>query len=583
MSRVAAMRDRPETLAALLVERAQERGGQVAFGYLDDGEGYVSTLRFGELDSHARRIATVLTASIAPGGRVVLVYPPGLEFIAGIFGAWYAGLVPVPIYPPNPAAPAPGLARLMQVVSDCRAEAVLTTAALHRLLALDGSPSGLRDLPWVSTDVDDCVTADPADWRAPMITRDGTALIQYTSGSTSAPKGAVLTHGNLLANQRAINACFAREHDMVGFGWLPMYHDMGLIGDVLHPIYLGRPCYLMSPMHFLQKPVRWLRAIQRFGATYSGGPNFSYELCVRRISEDECEGLDLSSWQVAFCGAEPIRPSTLRNFAQRFAGHGFEPKSLYPCYGLAESSLLVTGARSGAGWHSRWVDKEKLSRGWAIPVAADNDTAVEVISSGYAAPDTVVAVAELNHNVESAEGEIGEIWISGPSVARGYWGQPELTKDAFNRALPGRDETFLRTADLGFKIGDELFVTGRVKDMIIVNGRNIFAQDVESTVQDADPRLRAGCGAAFAVESEETEAIAVVQETGEHDPDQLKQLAKVIRRSVVEAHQVDPAVIVLTAPKSLPKTTSGKIRRSAARTALLTNSLPMLAQFEPER
>jgi acyl-CoA synthetase (AMP-forming)/AMP-acid ligase II len=577
------MPEMPQTLVQMLGDRAQELGEQVAFGYLPDGEGELTTTSYVELDSQARRIATVLAGRIAPGGRVVLVYPPDLDFIAGIFGALYAGLIPVPIYPPNPAAPEAGAAHLRTVVADCSAEAVLTTELLNTAAAsLPGLPGDGSGLPWIPTDGYDCRTADPGDWRDPGIGADSLALIQYTSGSTAAPRGAVLTHGNLLANQVAIDRSFARPQGMVGVGWLPTYHDMGLIGNLFHPAYLGRPCYLMSPMHFLQKPVRWLRAIERFGGTYSGGPNFGYELCLRRISAEETIGLDLSSWQVAFCGAEPIMPGTVHRFTERFAPHGFRPGTFYPCYGLAESALLVTGAVSGAGARMTWIDREKLGGGAAIAVDQDAPGAVQVVSSGRPPAGTTLAVVDPESRCRRPDGEVGEIWVSGRSVAQGYWRRPDLTEQTFGPQLPGADGTFLRTGDLGFLLDGELYVTGRIKDLIIVRGRNIYPQDIELAVQQADPRLRPGCGAVFGVEKDGVESVVVVQETGEQDTAELEWLARAARRAVAERHQVELRAIALLPPRSLPKTTSGKIRRSASRTAFLERSLPVLAQFGSE-
>lgn len=574
------MRDAPRTLVSMLRDQAQCLGDRVAFGYMSDGEGDVATVSYGELDSQARRIATLLSGRMAPGARVVLVYPPGLDFVAGFFGALYAGLVPVPIYPPNPAVPAAGVAHLRNVAQDCSPEAVLTTALLEPMATmLPDLRAYNRPLPWIATDDRQWLTADPDDWREPIIDRGAAALIQYTSGSTTTPKGVVLTHYNVLANQQAIDVSFAQPQGMVGVGWLPLYHDMGLIGNVLHPIYLGRPCYLMSPMHFLQKPVRWLQAIERFGASYSGGPNFAYELCLRRVSEEQSGALDLTSWQVAFCGAEPVMPGTVHRFTERFARNGFRPSSFYPCYGLAESSLLVTGAVSGTGARIEWLDKEKFELGVALPVEHGATDAVQLVSCGCPPAGTIVVVADPDSGVEHPEGKVGEVWVSGPSVARGYWRRPELTERTFGAQLPGRDGAFVRTGDLGFKLGDELFITGRIKDIMIIRGRNVYPQDIELAVQHADPRLRPGCGAAFAIKVDNAESVAVAQETGEQKPLELKLLAKAMRKSVLEVHQIELAAILLTSPGSLPKTTSGKIRRAAARAAFLDRSLPVLAQF----
>lgn len=572
------MPELPQTLVQMLLDQVDDQGDQIAFGFLPDGEGDVITLSYGELDSLARQIAVVLADRIAPGGRVVLMYPPGLDFIAGIFGALYAGLVPVPIYPPNPASPAAGAAHLSRVAQDCSAEAVLTTGLLASMASVltDLAANG-HLVPWLATDTEECLGADAADWCDPGI-REGTlALIQYTSGSTAAPKGVALKHANVIANQAAIRQSFG-DIGVVGMNWLPPYHDMGLTGCLFHAMYRGGTSYVMSPMHFLQKPVRWLRAIQRFGATVAGGPNFGYELCVRRVSDEQKIGLDLSSWRVAFCGAEPIRAETLQRFSTRFAEHGFRTGTLTTCYGLAEATLLVTGASAGHDARTTWIDKDKLAAGVAVAVPDGAPGAIQLVSSGTTRAGNTVVIVDPASERELPAGEVGEIWVSGPSVALGYWRRPELNEMIFGARLPTRDGVFLRTGDLGLMLGEELYVAGRIKDLIIVGGRNIYPQDIELAVQEADSRLRAGCGAAFGITVEQVESVAIVQETSEENPSELELLMKKARRSVLEAHQIDLATIVLIPARSLPKTTSGKIRRAAVRTAFLEQSLPMLAQ-----
>ncbi|CAM4079316.1 Putative fatty-acid--CoA ligase fadD21 [Mycobacterium basiliense] len=570
----------PQNLARMLSDQVDSQSDQVAFGYLADGEDDLITLSYGELDSRARQIAVVLSDRIAPGGRVVLMCPPDLNFVAGLFGTLYAGLIPVPIYPPNPAAPEAYGARLADVVQDCSAEAVLTTALLKSMQTMVLDPAvSRRAVPWLATDDEDCLDADPADWTDPQIPSNAAALIQYTSGSTAAPKGVVLTHANFLANQVAIRQTFGIPEGPVAMNWLPPYHDMGLSGSLFAPIYRGGCGYLMSPMHFLQKPVRWLRAIDRVSATHSSSPNFGFELCLRRVSDEQKVGLDLSSWQVAFCGAEPVMADTARRFTQRFAEHGFRRGTFSPCYGLAEASLLVTGAVRELGPRTTWIDREKLAHGIAVVVDEGQPQAVQVVSSGRAPTDSTVAVVDQASGQELPSGQVGEIWVSGPSVAHGYWRRPELTETTFGARLPARDDGFLRTGDLGFKLGDELYVTGRIKDIIIIAGRNIYPQDIELAVQRADTRLRPGCGAAFGIVVDEAESIAIVQETAEEDRSELDLLVKAARKAVLEAHQIDPAAVVLTPARSLPKTTSGKLRRAAIRTAFLDGSLPVVAQL----
>jgi len=354
---------------------------------------------------------------------------------------------------------------------------------------------------------------------------------------------------------------------------------MGLIGCVMHPLYVGAAAYLMSPLDFLQRPVRWLAAISRHGGTCGGGPNFCYELCLRRISEEERSGLDLSSWEVAFSGAEPVRARTIRRFTETFAGSGFAPSAWLPCYGLAEASLFVAGAPARHGARLLRVDRAELALGRAVPVPEHGTGAVEIVSSGVASPGDRVCIVGAGTARPVEPGGVGEIWVRGDGVASGYWNRDAETGETFGHRLEGETGSFLRTGDLGFVHAGELFVTGRSRELIIVRGRNVHPQDVEDAAQTADPRLRPGCGAAFALEAADEEVVVLVQETAVTDGQELERLLELVRERVLESQHVALAAVVLVGPRSVPKTSSGKLQRAACRQAFLAGEVALLAEW----
>jgi acyl-CoA synthetase (AMP-forming)/AMP-acid ligase II len=567
-----------ETLGGLLLEVAAEKPDSIAFGFLADGEDELVELTYAELARQARRVAALLADRLAPGGRAVLVYPPGLEFITAFFGCQLAGVVAVPAYPPAPPGMDASTLRLRRIACDAGAEAVLTTTGY--LAFRDATPelASAVKVPWLVTD--SRRSGDPGSCPVPGADPGALAMLQYTSGSTADPKGVALRHANLMANQRAIQRAMDSSDRTVGVSWLPMYHDMGLIGFVLHPLFLGIPSYLMSPVHFLERPARWLRAISRFRATISGAPNFAYELCVKRITEPEEAGLDLSSWRTAFTGSEYVRAAPLRRFAERFAGRGMRASALYPCYGLAEASLLVTGSAPDAGLRTVLLDGQALGHGTAAPSGADHPRRVEVVSSGRPPEGHEVVIVGPEPEGPLPAGRVGEIWVRGPSVAGGYWNRPGETTSAFRATLPGRGpEQFLRTGDLGFLLDGELYVTGRAKEVMVVRGRNVYPQDVEVAAQQADSRARAGCGAAFAIEADGAEEVALVQEVSVSGDQELQEITRKIRQAVSEAQALRLAAIVLVPPRTLPRTSSGKLKRMACRAEYLDGEISPLAEW----
>ena len=557
MSESAESRDRSQSLVALLRRQAAQRPDR-GYTWLAQGEEVADRLSYSGLDRHARAIAAALMAAVPPGERVLLLYPPGLEFVAAFFGCLYAGVIAVPAYPPRSRRPDP---RLRGIAADCRPRAVLTTAALlTRREALAAQVPELATAVWIET-ADQTDRTDPTDWTDRSAPGSGDiAFLQYTSGSTGTPKGVIVTHANLLDNLERIRRAFGQTAESVVVGWLPLFHDMGLIGNVLQPCYVGSDCVLMPPAAFLQRPARWLEAIQRFGGTTSGGPNFAYDLCIRSVGPEAREQLDLSSWTVAFNGAEPVRRATLDRFAEAFAPCGFRRAAFVPCYGLAEATLLVTAAQG-------------ISDG-------------SPVSCGALPDGQEVRVVEPASGRAVAGEEVGEIWVAGPSVAAGYWNRPEQTRETFGAMLSDGDGgkgPFLRTGDLGFVQDGELFVTGRLKDLIILRGRNLYPQDLELTAEQAHPSVRPGSSAAFSLDGNDEnnengeERLVLISEVDRHAGD-LATIAEAVRRAVTEEHGVAVADVVLIRLGTIPKTSSGKIRRREGRERYLAGSLDVLHQ-----
>ncbi|MEO6196031.1 MAG: amino acid adenylation domain-containing protein [Thermoanaerobaculia bacterium] len=586
MSRETSQKGTPEaTLVEVLRGRAERQGEDLAYTFLLDGELAEAHLTYGELDRRARGLAATLKREgIGGGARVLLLYPPGLDYVAAFFGCLYAGAVAVPAYPPRSRRPS---ARLQSIQESAGAKAVLSTAAV--LSSLDRQLPRRPGVLWQAAEGAE-LEAGAEEWRDPGVGEEALAFLQYTSGSTAAPKGVMLRHANLLANLEQIRLSFAQTAEERTVIWLPPYHDMGLIGGILTPLYAGNPAVLLSPVSFLQRPLRWLQAISRYRGTTSGGPNFAYDLCVEKIGAEEREKLDLSSWTLAFNGAEPVRAETLERFAAAFAPCGFRKEAFLPCYGLAEGTLLAAAGRRGEGATAGVFAAAGLERHHGVaagPAAGAGDTRT-LVGSGTAPEGARLLVVDPESRVPRAPGEVGEIWIAGPAVAAGYWGLPEATAASFGARTADGGGPWLRTGDLGFLGGDgelgELFVTGRSKDLIILRGRNHYPQDLELTVERSHPALRPGCGAAFAVEPREgggEERLVVVQEVRreqrEADP---AELVAAIRRAVAEEHEVQVHAVVLLRPATIPKTTSGKIQRAACRARYLDGTLEALGAWQ---
>ena len=561
---------RVSTIIDVLNTRANIQSDQLSYAFLSDGA-EVDRLTFAQLQRRARAVAACLQEMKAQNERALLLYPAGLDYVVALYACLYGKAVAVPAYPPRMNQ---NLRRLLAIIEDAQPIVALTTSAIYTRLQrwFDQAP-GLKSIQWVVTDDIEIELAD--HWRENGANGETIALLQYTSGSTATPKGVMVSHRNLMHNQAMMRESLKHDDDTVIVSWLPMYHDMGLIGNILAGMYNGAPCYLMAHTDFLQNPACWLKAISKYRATFSGGPNFAYDLCARKARQEQREGLDLSCWRTAFNGSEPIRAETLRQFAEAFSPYGFRPETLYPCYGLAEATLFVSGGAVSKAPAVTTFDKVELEKHRAV--ASDRlQDGVTLVSSGKPCLGERIVTVNPQTLIRCDEGQVGEIWVSSAAVAQGYWGRPELTDETFRARLSDTKEgPYLRTGDLGVIFQGALYVTGRIKDLIVIRGRNHYPQDIELTAEASHPALRSGCSAAFAVAGEETERLILVAEINRERRNSIdmNEVAESVRQAILIEHEIDISAIELIRPGSLPKTSSGKIQRSAIRSAFLGGSL----------
>ncbi|MBC2379690.1 non-ribosomal peptide synthetase [Pseudomonas sp. WS 5106] len=557
----------PRTLVQSLQRRAAQTPDQVALRFLAESAEQNIVLSYRDLDRRARTIAAALQANAALGDRAVLLFPSGPDYVAAFFGCLYAGVIAVPAYPPE-STRRHHQERLLSIISDAEPRLLLTIASLGDGLAqIENAP------PVLSVDTLDAQIADR--WVAPDLHADDIAFLQYTSGSTALPKGVQVSHGNLVANEVLIRRGFGIDlnpNDVI-VSWLPLYHDMGLIGGLLQPIFSGVPCVLMSPAYFLGRPLRWLEAISEYGGTISGGPDFAYRLCSERVSESAVERLDLSQWRVAYSGSEPIRLDTLERFAEKFAACGFTPDNFFASYGLAEATLFVAGGSRGRGIPAMRMDEQALAANRAEP-----GQGAAIMSCGTSQPEHAVLIVDPQTLAELPDNSVGELWATGPSIAHGYWRNPEATAKTF---VQHAGRTWLRTGDLGFMRFGEVYITGRLKDLLIVRGHNLYPQDIEQTIEREVEVVRKGRVAAFAVNHQGLEGIGIAAEISRSVQKILppEALIKAIRQAVAEAYQEAPSVVVLLNPGALPKTSSGKVQRAACGLRHADGSLDSYAQF----
>ncbi|ACB53106.1 AMP-dependent synthetase and ligase [Crocosphaera subtropica ATCC 51142] len=566
-----------QNLVRILQQRANYQPSKTAYIFLDRGESEQCSLTYEELDKKARELAAILCNSHLQGERALLMYSPGIDFIIAFFACLYAGVIAVPIYPPRRNQ---SLDRLKAIIDDCQAKEVLTTSSIKNNLenSLIKYPE-LAHFQWIATD-NLPTRINAHDFQPVRIDKDDLAFLQYTSGSTGNPKGVMVSHGNLIHNECMVKQAFGHTEQTIFAGWLPLFHDMGLIGNVLQPLYLGIPCILMSPVDFLQKPYRWLKAISDYRATTSGGPNFAYDLCIQKITDEQLKTLNLNSWEVAFNGAEPIRAETLEKFAQKFAPCGFRKEAFYPCYGMAEATLFITGGMSFNAPKYKTIDEKALEENQVVEVERQKPYSRTLVSCGHEWLEQTIKIVNPHSLTECKNNQVGEIWVSGGSVAKGYWQKPDKTKETFEAYLSDTKEgPFLRTGDLGFLSSEkELFVTGRLKDVMIIRGRNHYPQDIELTVEQSHPALRSSCGAAFVVGNTGNERLIIVQEVERTYLRKLNQqeVTSAIRQAVAKHHGLQVHEVILIRTATIPKTSSGKIQRYRCKEQFLKQMLDYL-------
>lgn len=553
-------------LVDLLRERADGFPARTAFCFLADGETESESITYAQLDRRARDLAIRLRNMGADGQPILLMFPAGLDFIVAFFGCLYASSIAVPCHPPR-GNQRPD--RLLAIARNAGAQWALTSAEL--LLDVENrgrEEADLSNVRWMALPAS--AGLDTSLWKSPSVSEKSIALLQYTSGSTGEPKGVMLTHGNLIHNERMVKAAFRHGPETVVAGWLPQFHDMGLIGNILQPVFMGVPCILMPPMAFLQRPVRWLRMISDHRATTSGGPNFAYELCVRKVTKEQLQGIDLSSWALAFSGAEPVRAQTLDLFASRFASHGFRRQAFYPCYGLAEATLFVAGPKPGQPTRILRALRRSLAERRVVQSLEPQpcETVETLVGCGSSDASQNIAIVNPDLLTRCAPGEVGEIWVSGPSIAAGYWRMCELNAHTFEaRLTDAPDHRYLRTGDLGVFVDEQLFVCGRLKDLIIVRGRNHAPEDIEWSASQVLNGCSAGSSAAFSVRSGDAERLVLVQEI---DRKALRSagedaLAAQLRRVIAHEHGLQLSDVVFVKLASVPRTSSGKVQRHQCR------------------
>lgn len=574
---------RTDTLTSivdLLEQRATAHPDRLAFTFLKDGEIEVASLTYGELRDRVAAVAAHLQRSGLEGRAALLLYPPGLEFVVAFYACLYAKVVAIPAVPPRINR---NVANLDGIMADADAGTILTCASqLEKLRTLYAEQDSASSYAMFATD--EGVDAAAADWTRPAIDRDTVAFLQYTSGSTGSPKGVMVGHGNLLHNHELLKTFFALDANSRYVNWLPHYHDMGLIGNIMQAVYLGAPSWLMSPSAFIKRPATWLRAIGTYRATVSGAPNFAYQYCVDRIADAQLEGLDLSSWRVAYNGAEPVRASTLVAFRERFARAGLTAEALYPCYGMAEATLIISGGAVDRVATVAHYDRIALEQNRAVPVPADHENAHALVGCGRESPvnGQQIRIADPATRQFVEAGICGEIWVSSGSVCQGYLNRPELSDDIYRARAGDGERTYARSGDLGFLDRDgELFITGRIKELLIVRGRNHYPTDIEQVVQRSHAALAVDGGAAFSIEVAGQEQVVVVQEATREAATRfdLDAIVAAASAALYEAFELQLHAFVLLRPGRVPKTSSGKIQRGVARQQYLAGELQALAAW----
>ncbi len=565
-------------LVTIAIEHAKKTPEALAYTYLVDGENQEISITFGELDRRARAFAATLQKISKPGDRALLLFPSSLDFVVAFLGCLYAGVISAPTTVPHLKRSTP---RLKLMMDDAKARIACTTQSVYeKISVLLADNQEFNDIQWV---ISESVPESAAvEWQKPDIQPDDIAFLQYTSGSTSAPKGVMITNFNLL---RTVEDCivgseFDDQSTMVS--WLPIFHDMGLVYGLLAPLYAGRPCYIMSPVSFLEKPIRWLQAISKYHATHTAAPNFAFDVCTRKVSEEEKSSIDLSTLKFVVNAAEPVRLETMQEFVAAFKQSGFRYEVFSPSYGLAEATVKVSNKKLRQIPVYCSLDVNEIEKNRISFVADQDPNSYKIVGCGWSAINADIKIVNFETGQLCAGNEIGEIWIQSDSVAKGYWQNPQASKDTFQAMIAGYDGgPFLRTGDMGFIHEGELYIAGRIKDMIIIQGKNYYPQDIELTVEKCHDAIRPSCGAAFAVTDGETEKLIVVQEVKREyrKSNELAEVANRVRMGVAKNHGLRVNAISLIMPSTIEKTTSGKIQRSATRESFLHKSLQVLYEW----
>ncbi len=579
------MMEKGATLVEIVSLRAKRQRGRACYHFLDTRGFVVSRLTYGELDRCSRGYAQRLLQLARPGDRALLLFRPGPEFLEAFLGCLYSGVIAVPAAPPHPLRVDCNLLRLQGLVKDAQIALVLSSREIARQKShFETHIPELKKCRWLSPGQ----PGEAIGWKDDLPEPDQPAFLQYTSGSTGSPRGVMVSHSNLMHNLADIRHHHQNDESSVSLSWLPAFHDMGLIEGLLQPLYAGYPAYQMAPSAFLQRPSRWLETVSRYRITNSGAPNFAYELCTRRVSPELAGTLDLKCWRVAYCAAETIRSETLRRFCEAFQVCGFRPRAFYPAYGLAEATLMVSGGRRDDQPLLRRIDSSALAANRVRDSLAEMDS-LSVVGCGPPSRSTRVVIVNPETCQPCCEEEVGEIWVAGPSVARGYWNRPDETGEIFRAHLRDGRGPFLRTGDLGFLWKGELFVTGRLKDLIVIRGQNIYPQDLEFTVEQSHPAVRPSSTIAFSVPGAAAgEALVVAMEidpamirewrllssrSGVEPQHEIQNVAQRVRQAISEVHQLAVSEVCVMRPGTIPKTSSGKLRRPSCRRAFLTGSL----------
>jgi acyl-CoA synthetase (AMP-forming)/AMP-acid ligase II len=571
------------SFGAALGYRAEEIPDELAFRWIEHGE-EDQTVTFAELHRQAQNVAALLLEKMPATGRALLLFPPGLDYVRALYGCFQAGIVAVSAPPPQPNRLHRTLPRLERIAADAEISAVLTIDFIREAAMSDAGTAFIKEGPltevqWIATD-----TA-PEGGEVEVATPDLSemAFLQYTSGSTRDPRGVILSHDNLMSNSDLITDALGHIPNGLrkGLSWLPPYHDMGLIAGVLQPVHAAGLCVMMSPLTVIKRPARWLEAMTKYRVTTSGGPNFAYDLCVRRIGEETIEQLDLSDWEVAFNGAEPIRAETIETFCEKFGPAGFKRDTFQTGYGLAEATLMVSSSDKDSEPTLLEVDERALEDGVLRP--AGDGPAKVLVGSGTPVSGAELLIVDPDTRRRCEDGTIGEIWFTGPGVAEGYWHDPEETAEAFGGQLADEPEaTYLRTGDLGAMLDDELFVVGRSKELIIVNGRNLYPHDIEFSAETASPLIRGHCGAAFEQEVDGEVRIAILLEVNPaEDEAGYGEIMAAVRRRVAEDLELPLYWVGLCEPGTVPKTTSGKIQRRLTKAMVEEDDVELIAQYPP--